>query len=185
MALSELGMWALGHPFIYLFPREFWWLRLMLSIEHLSITLLLGLGIGVLCGDLARRLAATLRSDPAVTIFWAIVGVLGMMTFIPTEGWIHWIVPWIISGSNRYGLWAVIWGADNGDSYNFLVSRIYPPERFVLMILLKAVFIGAGTAVGGLIGALASRDPKTSEPQAPKIASALAQSRVKRTSSSK
>ena len=161
MALSELVMWALIHPFIYLFPREFWWFRLALSLEHLSIALLLGLGIGLLCGDLARRLSATLRSDPAVTIFWAMVGVLGVMTFVPTETLIHRIVPWIISGRNSFGIWNVIWGFDDSRDYNYLVAQLYPAERFVLLIILKAVFIGLGAALGRFIGALSSRQSKS------------------------
>ena len=65
--------------------HESWWFTLTLYLENLSITLLLGLGIGLLCGDLARRLSAFLRGDPAVTIFWAMVGVLFVMTVVPTE----------------------------------------------------------------------------------------------------
>ncbi len=151
MVLSELylqqGPWV---------ARSLWSIVPASILESLSIALLLGLGIGLLCGDLARTLSAFMRGDPAVTIFWAIVGVLGVMTFVPTERMIHIIVPWVIYGRNAFK----VWGVGDPREYNFLVLRLSSANRVVVLIIAKAVFIGLGAAAGGLLGALSSRESK-------------------------
>ena len=145
MVLSELylqqGPWV---------ARSLWSIVPASILESLSIALLLGLGIGLLCGDLARTLSAFMRGDPAVTIFWAIVGVLGVMTFVPTERIIHIIVPWVIYGRNAFK----VWGVGDPREYNFLVLRLSSANRVVVLIIAKGVFIGLGAA-----GRRASSEP--------------------------
>ena len=145
--------------------REYWWSNLALNFENLSIALLLGLGIGLLCGDLARRLSASLRGDRAATIFWAIVGVLGVMTFVPTEGIVReWATvgvlgEWIFDPKGilheKVPLFQGIF-VPMLDNWKYM--RISDADEFVLHIVLKAVFIVGGAALGGLIGALSSRE---------------------------
>jgi len=177
MLLSDLYLqarsWPAKFPWFYTGQATYsdwlstysdWLFKLALILEHLSLALLLGLGIGLLCGNLARKLSALLRGDPAVTIFWAIVGVLGVMTFVPAERMIQIIVPRVISGQKLLypgSIWESIWVAHPMVyEYNVLVRRLSAANQFVVLIILKAGFIGFGAAVGGLIGALSSRGPK-------------------------
>ncbi len=125
--------------------HESWWFTLTLYLENLSITLLLGLGIGLLCGDLARRLSAFLRGDPAVTIFWAMVGVLFVMTVVPTE----------LVLREQFAVIRLTLVPLQDDPK---VRPISDADQFVLGIVLKAVFIVGGAAFGGLIGAVSSRE---------------------------
>src|SRR5262249_53777707 len=110
----------------------------LVNFEHISIALLLGLGIGLLCGELPRRFSAALRGDTAVAVFGAMVGVLGVMTLIPTETVIAIVFSLMISEA--------------------VYDRLIQTDLFVLGIVLKALFIGLGATLGGLIGALSSRE---------------------------
>jgi hypothetical protein len=127
--------------------REDWWSTLDLNLENLSIALLLGLGIGLLCGDLARRLSAFVRGDRAATIFWGMVGVLGVMSFVPSEGIVREKAV-LIQGQPILDPWL--------DNRNY--RPISGADQFVLHVVLKAVFIVWGAALGALIGALSSRE---------------------------
>jgi hypothetical protein len=162
MVLSELVTvaWPLINGFFWLTGDNLWWWLRAQDLEFLSIAVLLGLGIGILCGELARRLSATLRGDPEVTTFWAMVGVLGMMTFVLDEPLIYRCVLRVIHGSNWFAV-SSLTGVNYERQYNELVGWIGPVDRFVFLIILKAVFIGLGAALGGLIGALSSREPKS------------------------
>jgi hypothetical protein len=153
MFLIELAMQSspswIWHWF-RLIPGQPWWL-LDLNLESLPTALLLGLGIGLLCGDLARWFSATLRSDPAVTIFWAMVGALGLMTFVRI---VHLILRTMFSVRTPVGLR----GADLLLAHYFLVPGLCPTDQIVLDIVELAVYIVAGAALGGLIGVQSSRE---------------------------
>jgi hypothetical protein len=131
------------------------------NLEHISIALLMGLGIGLLCRDLLRRFSAALRGDPAVTVFGAMVGVLGVMSFIPTKAVIGLVFSLMISGAvnpvpaSDHGRWPQPLVPTD---YDRLILPLPPTDRFVLEILFKALFIGLGATLGGLIGALSSRE---------------------------
>jgi hypothetical protein len=162
MVLGEVVTvaWPLMNGYFWLFGDNLWWFLRAQNLEFFSITVLLGLGIGVLCGDLVRKLSARLRGDPEVTTFWAMVGVVGVMTFVLDEVLIYRCVLWVIRGSNWFAVTSLR-GVNYERQYNELVGWIGPVDRFVLLIILKAVFIAAGAAIGGLIGALSSREPKS------------------------
>jgi Protein kinase domain len=161
MALSELvtKAWPSSNPVFWLHGYNLWWWYQVVNLESLSIAVLLGLGIGVLCGRLVRKFTASLGGDPAVATFWAMVGVLGVMTFVPAEQLIYRCVLWAIRGSNWFAV-SSLRGVDYAREYRFLVGQLMPIDRFVLLVILKGVFIGLAAAAGGLIGALSSREPK-------------------------
>jgi hypothetical protein len=55
------------------------------SAESVCGAVLIGLGLGALMGFIPRRLSEATRGDPAVTMFGAMAGLLGIMVFFPIE----------------------------------------------------------------------------------------------------
>jgi hypothetical protein len=107
------------------------------QIHFICTALLLGIAVGLLCGDIPRRFAATLRGDSDVSVFGAMVGILAVMSLIPIKGMVRLAI---------------------GLDFERLIQPFPPVDRFVLEIIFNAVFIGLGATIGGLIGAVSSRD---------------------------